>query len=228
MTGVTWARLTGVSYLGLALTGLLGFLTVRPMLYVDGDPAATVSNLVERTGLAHVDLALELGVVVTQAVTAALFYRLFREFAPDAAWALAAFGLANAVVVLGSVVALSTAVTVAGTASLAPGGDVGATVQLAHHVSATLWQVGAVFFGLWLIPMGWVAVVSGRLPKMLGRLLIVGGAGYVLSAFLDLGLADAPAVLVGALAVPASIGEFWIIGYLLVAGIRPRRSEVSA
>ena len=34
-------------------------------------------------------------------------------------------------------------------------------------------------------------------------------------------LVDAPGFLVDALTFPASIGEFWMIGYLLVRGIRP-------
>jgi hypothetical protein len=35
------------------------------------------------------------------------------------------------------------------------------------------------------------------------------------------GFADAPSWLVDTLALPATIGEFWMIGYLLAKGIRP-------
>mgnify|MGYP007020065700 CR=1 FL=1 len=50
--------------------------------------------------------------------------------------------------------------------------------------------------------------------------LVAGGVGYVTSAFVDYAV-DAPAWLVDALAIPATVGELWMIGYLLVVGIRP-------
>ena len=88
-------------------------------------------------------------------------------------------------------------------------------------MSSKLWDVGALFFGLWLIPMGYVAATAGRMPKWLGWTLIVGGAGYILSAFLSNGLVGAPPWLVEGLTIPATIGEFWMIGYLLFVGLRP-------
>lgn len=43
---VRTARTTGAFYLALGITGMLGFLMVRPALFVAGDPAATLANLV--------------------------------------------------------------------------------------------------------------------------------------------------------------------------------------
>jgi len=215
------ARATGLWYLALAITGLLGFLIVRPMIYVPGDPALTAQNLIERAALARVGVALELGIVASQALVAVWFYKLFRSFNSVAAGTLAAFGLVNAVALLASAAAMAAAVQVSGDAGLAPRGDVAATVQLLYAVSSKLWSVAAVFFGLWLIPMGYVTVSSRRMPKALGWVLMVGGGGYVLSALLAEGLAGAPTWLVEGLTIPASIGEFWMIGYLLAVGIRP-------
>lgn len=45
-----------------------------------------------------------------------------------------------------------------------------------------LWIVGALFFGLWLAPMG-VSARKAGLPRLLGQLPLFGGVGYVLSAF---------------------------------------------
>jgi hypothetical protein len=215
------ARITGLWYLGLAITGLFGFLLVRPAIHVSGDAAATARNLLERESLARIGVALELGIVVTQALAAVWFYKLFRPLNSVAAGALAAFGLVNAVAILCSAAVMATAVAVAHDASLAPGGDVAATAQLLFQISARFWSVGAVFFGLWLIPMGYVAASSGRMPKLLGWTLMVGGIGYLLSAFLSNGIRGVPAWLVESLSIPASIGEFWMIGYLLSVGIRP-------
>ncbi|MEO3745991.1 DUF4386 domain-containing protein [Plantactinospora sp. B5E13] len=208
------ARMTGLFYLGMAITAVLGFLVIRPQLFVAGDPDATLANLVTHDSLARAGVALEMAMVVTQALTAAWFYRLFRTVNSFAASGIAAFGLVNAVVGLVSAVMLATAIQV----SADPVGDPTATVQILYLVSLNMWGVGALFFGLWLIPMGWCVLRSGWMPRVLGWLLMVGGVGYVLSPFV-LYLARDAQVLFDAMAYPASIGEFWMVGYLLVRGV---------
>ena len=210
------ARLTGLLYLSLAVTGLLGFLVIRPRLFVPGDAEATLARLVEYEWLARAGVALELLIVVAQALTAVWFYRLFQSVDPVAAGSITAFGLANAVAILGSAALLATAAELA----LDPAGDA-ATVQLLYLISGNLWTVGAVFFGLWLIPMGQCVLRSEWMPRLLGWILIWGGVGYVLSPFLKL-LAPALGVLADVVTIPASIGEFWMVGYLLVIGVRVR------
>lgn len=221
------ARVTGLWYLALAVTGMVGFLVIRSQVYAAGDPAATLSNLMERAGLARLGVVVELGVVASQALVAVWFYKLLRRFNPTAAWAVAVFGMMNAAAIMASAAFMATAVAVAGEPALAVGGDTAATVQLLYSLSEASWGVGALFFGLWLIPMGYVAATSGRMPLWLGRVLVVGGAGYVVSAVASFGLADAPGWLVEGLVVPATIGELWMIGYLLTVGIRPRAVGVA-
>jgi Domain of unknown function (DUF4386) len=217
---VRTARVTGLLYLGLAITGLLGYLIIRSQLFVADDPAATLDNLVEQETLARLGIALELGIVTTQALTALWFFRLFRSVDSFAAGAIAAFGLVNAVAILGSAALLATALEVSGDAALAAGGDTAATVQLLYVLSGHFWGVGAVFFGLWLIPMGWLVLRSGWLPRLLGWTLMVGGVGYVLSTLVNYLFTDA-GIVADLLTMPASIGEFWILGYLIVFGVRP-------
>jgi heme A synthase len=108
---------------------------------------------VEREALARLGLGLELGLVASEAVLAVWFYKLFRRFNPGAAWAVAAFGIVTAVAIMVSAQFMAGALTVAGDASLAPGGDVAATTQLMFELSSHAWGVGSLFFGLWLIPM---------------------------------------------------------------------------
>ena len=215
------ARTTGLLYLGLAVTGALGFQLLRGQVYVADDPGGTLSNLVEHASMARLGVALELGIVLTQALAAVWFYRLFRSVDSFAAGLIAVFGMVNAVAILGSAAMLATAFDVADDRSLAVAGGAAATVQLLYVISGHLWGVGGLFFGLWLIPMGWLVVRSRWLPRSLGQLLMVGGAGYVLSTFVSYLFANA-ALAVGMLLVPATIGELWIVGYLILFGVRER------
>lgn len=217
---ISTARWTGIFYLGLAISGMLGFLFVRSALYVPDDALATLGNLEDRGSLARLGVAADLTIVLTQSLAALWFFRLFRREHSFAAGTIAAFGLVNAVVILVATAFSATALVVAGDVTLAPGGDQAATVQLLYGLSGAAWDVGALFFGLWLIPMGFVVVTSRVMPVLLGWVLMVGGVGYVLSAYVTQLTPDAPAIVEGLLTGAATVGEFWMIGYLLIFGVR--------
>jgi hypothetical protein len=186
------ARTTGLLHLGLAVAGALGFLLVRGQLYVADDPGGTLSNLVEHTSMARLGIVLEL---------------------------FAVFGMVNAVAILVSAAMLASALDVADGRSLAVSGSAAATVQLLYVISGHLWGAGGLFFGLRLIPMGWRVVRSQWQPRLLGQLLMVGGAGYVLSTFVSFVFTNAELVAELPI-VPATIGELWIVGYLIIFGVR--------
>jgi hypothetical protein len=151
------------------------------------------------------------------------FYKLFAGINRVAAVGIMAFGLLNAAAIMASATFMATAVSVAAGDTTAPAGDAASTVGLLSTLSESAWGVGNLFFGLWLIPMGWAVVSSGRMPRVLGWILIAGGIGYVLSGLLKYGIDGAPGPLVEGLALVASVGEFWMIGYLLIMGIRPEQ-----
>ena len=209
------ARTTGLLYLGLALTGGIGHLALRARLFAADDADRTLANLVADAGTARAALVLELGVVVTQALAAVWFFRLFRPVNSVAAAALAAFGLVNAVAVLVRAACLATALD----AALDPGtvGDAAGTVQALYLLSGNLWDAAALFFGLWLLPMGWLVLRSGWMPRALGWALYAGGLGYLLSVPLGVLLPQARAVA-EALAFPSVVGEIWMVLHLLIRG----------
>jgi hypothetical protein len=107
----------------------LGSILIRAQLFADDDPDGTLANLMEDEWLARVGIALELGIVLFQALTAVWFYRLFRSVDTFAAGSLAAFGMVNAVAIMGSAALLATALEVADDASLAVSGRAAATVH---------------------------------------------------------------------------------------------------
>jgi len=95
-------------------------------------------------------------------------------------------------------------------------------IQLFDQFIKNAWGVGSLFFGLCLIPMGYIVVSSQRMPVWLGRVLILGGVGYFISTFITYMGVRSPWVEM--LVFPATVGEFWMITYLLIFGIRPGKS----
>ncbi len=215
------ARITGVWYLMLAISGMVGFLLLHSRIYVSDDPSKTLENLVAHETLARTRLLFEFLIVISQALAAVWFYKLFKDIRHVAAWSLAALGMVNSVAIMISAMAMGGAIEVAtGTQVL---NDKLIMIQLFNLFIKHAWGVGSLFFGLWLIPMGYVVVSSQRMPIWLGRVLMLGGAGYLLSAFIVyMGIEGA---WVGMLTIPATLGEFWMIAYLLIFGIRPGNRE---
>jgi Domain of unknown function (DUF4386) len=215
------ARTAGLLYLCFFVTGIAGTVGVRGQIYAADDANATLANLIEHASLARLGVALELGIVAAQALTAVWLYRLFRSVDTFAAGVLAAFGMVNAVAILASAAMLGTALDVAHDASLTVAGGAAATAQLLYVASDSFWRVGALFFGLWLVPMGWLVLRTRWLPRLLGWVLVAAGLGYTLSAFVEALFSNAD-VAVQLLRVPSIIGELWIMAYLIVVGARGR------
>jgi hypothetical protein len=214
------SRTTALLYLALAVVAVPGFLIIRPMLFDPGSAAATLSQLVENQTLARLGIGLELALVAAQALVALCFYRLFHRVDTFAAGSLAAFGLVNAVAILGSAACLGGALSVALTSSSGNPAEAAAGAQLLYVLGGSFWDVGALFFGLWLVPMGFLALRSG-MPRALGWILLAGGVGYVLDAFVTQ-LAPAADQVTALLLIPATVGEFWMISWLLWHSFRAR------
>jgi hypothetical protein len=208
-------RVTGLLYLAVGIAGVIGFLLIRTQLFQADEPSSTVVNLVENEGLARLGIAVDLVLVLAQSLTALWFYRLFRSVDAFAAAAIAVFGMVNAVAILASTAMTATALDLALSGAEGRAGD----SHLMYLVSENLWGMGNLFFGLWLIPMGWCVLRSRTMPRPLGWILVAGGIGYVLSAFLGY-LVPSAGLAAEALVIPATVGELWMIGYLLVRGDR--------
>lgn len=216
---VRTARITGAWYLVLAIAGVVGFLVLHQKVYVSNDITQTVANLEEQETLARLRLLAEFVIIVSQALAAVYFFKLFKDINHFASWALAAWGTMNAGVIMISAIAMGGAINIANTSL--PESDKVIIIQVLDQVIRNAWGVGSLFFGLWLIPMGYIIVSSQRMPVWLGRVLILGGVGYIASAFLS--YAGFQYSWMNMLTIAATVGEFWIIGYLFIYGIRPSK-----
>ncbi len=212
------ARITGIWYLALAISGILGFMVFHSKVYVSSDPEKTLANLTDPESLSRVRLLFEFLIVLSQAMAALWFYKLFKSISEWEAWAVGVWGSVNAIVIMISAIAMAAAIQIADS-SVQTYDDKIILIDLLGQLIRHSWKVGGLFFGLWLIPMGHMVISSKRMPLWLGRILILGGVGYILSTLISyMGVQHS---LLNVLTLPATIGEFWMIGYLLIFGIRP-------
>lgn len=214
---VATARTAGIWYLAMAISGMLGFLIFHPQVFDSENSQKTLTNLIDLESLARTRLLLEFAIIVSQALTAVWFYKLFRNINEWAAWSVGIWGMINSVAIMISAISMGSAIEIASSSQTVE--DKLILIELLSSLITNAWGVGGLFFGLWLIPLGYIVTSSKRMPVWLGRILIIGGIGYLISAVVNyLGIESH---LSGYLTVPATVGEFWMIGYLLIFGIRP-------
>lgn len=204
---LTDTRITGLLYLGLAFAGIFAFLFAKSSLYVSGDAIATNTNILEKEMLARFGIAVELVLVAFQALVALWFYKIFNKVNSFASVTIAIFGTINAIMIL-----VSSAFWL-GALNASVSGDSVSMVYNLFSMHESLWLVANLFFGLWLLPMGYLMSQVIK-SKVLPRFLFVGGIGYILSALILILLPD-QTTLAGIFPIPATIAEFWVIGYLL-------------
>ena len=156
-----WAQLTGLAYLVLFVSGLVGFFLIRRQLYVPDDAMRTAANLVAHEGLARLGIAVDLVTVLAQALAAVGFFLVFRRVDSVGAASITAFGLVNCVVVLMAIVFSATALQVA-----LRGGPTSASEALTlYDLNAATWNTAGLFMFMWLIPMGWLTLRSGSMSS---------------------------------------------------------------
>ena len=214
---VKTARIAGIWYLILAISGMLGFLIFHPQIFDSEDSQKTLTNLIDLESLARTRLLFEFAIIVSQALTAVWFYKLFRNINEWAAWTVGIWGMINSVAIMISAISMSSAIEIASSSQTIE--DKVILIELLSSLVTNAWGVGSLFFGLWLIPLGYIVTSSKRMPVWLGRILIIGGIGYLISAVINYIGIKSP--FLDFIVVPATVGEFWMIGYLLIFGIRP-------
>ena len=89
-------------------------------------------------------------------------------------------------------------------------------------------RIASLFWGLWLLPFGWLVLRSARIPRVLGVLLMLGGIGYVVKVFGGLMPDFADSAFARYATLPAALGEICSCLWLLAFGARASRVPSAA
>jgi hypothetical protein len=218
------ARLAGLLYLVVVLTGFFSLAYVPAQLVVAGNIAATVQNIAASEMLFR--LGIYAGVICysTFVVLPLVLYKLLHGINREHAVAMVALALVSVPL---SLMALTEKLAILsllkeGSHALALN-----TEALHAQVAARLDQynniirITTVFWGLWLFPFGYLVFRSGFLPRILGIFLMLGCLGYLVNftggflfpAYKDLDIA-------GYVSIPSALGEIGTCLWLLTLGVK--------
>ena len=86
------------------------------------------------------------------------------------------------------------------------------------------YTITGVFFGLWLLALGYLAYQSSRIPRVLSTLLTI---SLILDTLLGLLWPDLPA-LIHTLIAPPPAADLWLIFFMVAkGGLGPRRARTA-
>src|SRR5438552_1696639 len=180
------ARIAGVLYLVVGIFGGFAQAFVYPKVYVAGDAANTVRNLLANSELVRIGVVADLIQATVWVFLALTLYRLLKHVNTSAASAMVALAAIGAGITMFNAVFEFEGLRVAtGAVNLAGFGVTGSNALVMLLIDAQHYGllIASIFFGLWLVPLGYLAYRSGWFPKALGVVLIAAGACYLVDVF---------------------------------------------
>ena len=224
------ARLAGLLYLLVTVTGVFNLIYVPGKVLVFGDAARTAENILAHQGLFRADMAVSVISLTLFIAVVLVLHHLFSELGRHLALAMVVLVLVSAPLGFVSVAnQMAALVCVRGADFLAAfdPSQRNALAMLFLDLNRHVTLISEVFWGLWLLPLGLLAWRSTFLPRLIAAWLIVNGMTYVAVAFTGM-LSPAHLATVSTMAMPLLFGEVALMLWLLVVGTRYRRSSVPA
>ena len=210
------ARVAGALYLIANIFAPFTLLYLPSRFIVRGDAAATSNNIMASESLFRLGIVGNLFTFIANIFLAVALYQLLKVVNKNMA------SLMVILLLVGVPIAMLNEVTQLAVLRLLSGADylnayptdqlqALAYLLLGLHDQGLL--IAHIFFGLWLLPMGYLVFQSGFLPKIVGILLVIAGLGYVVQSF---------AAFLGYnlnIIVITGLGELVFLLWLLIKGV---------
>jgi hypothetical protein len=224
----TYARVAGILFLISMVAGFFGELYVPSHVIVSGDAAATAKNIVAANSLFRAGFAAYLVEAVCDISLSLVMYELLRPVRKDLALLAAFFGLVStAVFAVAEFFYFGSSLLVRGAGylkSFSPD-----QLNSLGLLSLKMYGLGGgifmVFYGIATFLRGYLIYRSGFLPRALGALLALAGAGFIVSNFVQV---LAPAYASELLLLPMFVAGVSMTGWFLVKGVDIQKWEAKA
>ena len=218
-----YGRVTGLLYLVIILCGMYSEMFVRASLIVTGDAASTVTNILANSMLFKTGFISDLIMVMADVAVALTFYVLLKPVNNALAMLAALFRLTQSSILginllnhFKASILLSDANYMSGLGSDA----LNAQVMLNISAHSYGYLIALVFFALSCIILGYLFLKSPLFPSVLGILLPIAGAGYLIDSFMNFLYPEYAHVTEVIVIVSAVIAELGLCIWLLIKGVK--------
>lgn len=220
------ARKAGLCQLLAAITTTFGMVIVPSKLLVSGNAAATAANILGRGQLFWWGFGSSVGGVLFHLAWAVLLRDLLKQVQRRVSF-LAAF-----VMLVGcSMLALASVLYLGPLLILKSGPSLSAfTVEQLNALALVLirlnsyvFDVFSVFFGVWLVLIGFLVLKSTFLPRIIGVLVAIAGFGWMVYLYPPLAVRLFPVI-----AAASAIGEIPLELWLIVMAVNEQKWKQQA
>ena len=222
MSPKTLARIGGALYVFIIVAGIFGELFVRGALIVSGNAAATAANIAAHEGLWRLGIAGDLAMHIADLPLLVILYVLMRPVNRDLALLVVLFDAVQSAVLVASKMNLLM--------PLFAGSDAGylkafspeqlqALSYLSMRMDSHGFGFGLIFFGCGCLVLGWLIRRSGYLPWIIGALIQLAGACYLVNSFALILAPSLAGALFPVILLPPFLGESSLALWLLFKGV---------
>tara|TARA_R110002167_G_scaffold128570_9_gene310928 strand:+ start:4613 stop:5305 length:693 start_codon:yes stop_codon:yes gene_type:complete len=219
------ARLSGLIYLVLIISGIIGLAYIPSQLINRDSTSDTVANLTHSEMLFKLGILSEIICFISFLFLALSLYNLLKEVNKNVAKLMVVFIIISVSMSFVNILNKFSVLTLLHQAEymkdMSPD-YIASQIMLYLDFYANGNKLVAIFWGLWLFPFGYLVYKSGFLPKILGIFLMLGCFGYLVEfvgPFLFSSYRDYE-VLGTIIGIPSPIGEFGICLWLLIMGTK--------
>ena len=222
------ARLSGLIYLMLAITGIFSLMYVPSNLFDWISATNTVNNIKESETLFRLGIAARVLSEILFIILPLTLYMLLKGVDKSIALIMVLLvQISVAMDLLNIANLLDVILLISEPKYLTFDSD-----QINSHVMLLLdsyyngMSITQIFWGLWLLPFGYLVYKSGFLPKFLGIFLMLGCLGYLIGFVGPLLWKEYYTTIIPKIVVwPARIGELGSMLWLLIMGAKEVNSE---
>lgn len=216
-----YARACGVLYLYIIVAGMFAEVFVRSRLVVPDDAAATAVNITGNETLFRLGASGELLHLAFDVVVAVLLYALLRPVHRYVALLAALMRLACDLILAMASLSHFAALRLLGGSSLGAFDpeEREALALLVLRLHGDAYAISLVFFGFACLSLGYLVFKSGYLPRVIGALLWVAGACYLVNSFAHFLAPAFAGRLVPGIFVPILAAELSLAAWLLARGV---------
>ena len=210
-----YARLGGALYLVIIVAGIVGPLVTRVPLIVPDDIEATARNIAGSPELWRLGIAIDVVMQLCDVPVMLILFLLLSPVNKNVALLALLFNIVQTATLVANQLTLVAAQLLSA--------DQPALTDVAIRAYSYGEPLGLIFFGFTLLSVGYLIRHSAYLPRILGLLVQIAGAGYVANSFV---LLVAPDVATIAFLVPSFVGELSLALWLLVKGVDVSKWEL--
>jgi len=216
------ARFAGLLYLILVIGGIVNLLYIPSQLIDSKDASITLENIKDSELLFRYGIVSGVITFLTFIILPLVLYKLLNKVNKSHATLMVIFALISVPISFINILNKFSILTLISKKTyLLTMSNIELQTQVMLHLDYynNGNQIAQIFWGLWLLPFGYLVYKSGFLPKILGVFLMLGCFGYLIEFFAQFLIpAYNNSIAQTIVGIPSPIGEIGICLWLLIMG----------